>query len=312
MTMTARTRIVAAALLSVLLSVALVTPVQAHSRHHNAYPDLIDLPVGFQPEGITIGKAPYAYLGSLADGDIYRVDLRTGQGKVISEGPGTSSVGLKIDQRGLLWVSGGGSGSARVVSAKSGKVLASYQLSDKPSFINDVVLTKRAAWFTNSQQPELYAVSRGHGRHGKDIVRTVPLGGEWVQQPGFNANGIAQTPDGHALLVVQSVTSTLYRVDPKSGYATRVDLGGYAVTNGDGLLVKGHTLYVVQNRLNQIAVFDLNRRGTKGSLVKTLRSPAFDVPTTVALYRGSAYAPNARFGIESPATADFALVRVDR
>ena len=31
----------------------------------------IDLPDGFQPEGIAIGDKPVAYLGSLADGDIY-------------------------------------------------------------------------------------------------------------------------------------------------------------------------------------------------------------------------------------------------
>jgi hypothetical protein len=34
---------------------------------------------------------------------------------VISEGPGTPSVGLKIDRRGRLFVSGGAAGDARVV-----------------------------------------------------------------------------------------------------------------------------------------------------------------------------------------------------
>ena len=46
--------------------------------------------------------------------------------------------------------------------------------------------------------------------------------------------------------------------------ATTVDLGGYPLTNGDGLLVKGRTLYVVRNRLNQVAVVKLNWRGTAG------------------------------------------------
>ena len=68
-----------------------------------------------------------------------------------------------------------------------------------------------------------------------------------------------------------------------------------SLTNGDGLLVRGRTLYVVQNQLNQVAVFKLNRRGTAGTLVKTLTVPTFDVPTTVAAYRGSLYLPNARF-----------------
>ena len=38
-----------------------------------------------------------------------------------------------------------------------------------------------------------------------DDIVTLPLTGDWVQQPGFNANGIAETPDHKALLVIQSV-----------------------------------------------------------------------------------------------------------
>ena len=62
-------------------------------------------------------------------------------------------------------MAGGPSGTARVVNSRTGQYLASYTLTTKPSFINDVVLTKRAAWFTNSLQPELYRLSRvGRGR----------------------------------------------------------------------------------------------------------------------------------------------------
>src|SRR4051794_21324875 len=66
---------------------------QGHHGHHDAggFPDRIELPDGFQPEGIAIGPGPVGWLGSLSDGDIYRVDLCTGAGQVISEGPGTPS-----------------------------------------------------------------------------------------------------------------------------------------------------------------------------------------------------------------------------
>jgi sugar lactone lactonase YvrE len=309
MAMRFRLRLLFVAVLSALLSVALVAPAEARPR--SDYPDRIELPVGFQPEGITIGKAPYAYVGSLANGAIYRADLRTGRGRVITpKPPGTPAVGLKIDNRGRLYVAGGPSGTARVVSARTGKILATYTLSTKPSFINDVVLTKRAAWFTNSQQPELYRVSRD-GRGPR--VTTLPLSGDWRQVPNaFNANGIALTPDGRALLVVQSATGFLFRVDPATGVARRVNLGGYLLTNGDGLLVRGDTLYVVQNRLEQVAVFDLNRRGTAGTLEEVLPVPDSDVPTTVAAYRGSLYLPNARFGNPTPATADYWITRIDK
>ena len=53
------------------------------------------------------------------------------------------------------------------------------------------------------------AVSRIRGD-----VEVVPLGGDYVHQPGFNLNGIARTPDGDALLVVQSNTGLLFRVEP--------------------------------------------------------------------------------------------------
>ena len=83
-----------------------------------------------------------------------------------------------------------------------------------------------------------------------------------MHQPGFNLNGIARTPDGEALLVVQSNTGLLFRVDPATGEATTVDLGGTLLSNGDGLLVVGRTLYAVQNAMNRVAVVELNRAGT--------------------------------------------------
>jgi sugar lactone lactonase YvrE len=249
-------------------------------------------------------------VGSLADGDIYRANLRTGNGRVISQGPGTPSVGLKLDRRGRLYVAGGPSGTARIVNLKTGRV-SSYTLTTDPTFINDVVLTRKAAWFTDSQQAQLYRLSRKDHKRSGPRVTTLPLKGEWVQQSGFNANGIAESPDRRALLVVQSVTETLYRVNRKTGVATKVDLGGYALTNGDGLLVRGRKLYVVQNRKSQVAVFKLNRRGTAGALVKTLPVPDSDVPTTVAAYRGDLYLPNARFGIANPETAEFWITRID-
>ena len=309
MTMRAKLRLLTAALLSALLSFTLVAPAEAKPRNH--WPDRIELPVGFQPEGITIGKAPVAYLGSLADGDIYAVNLRTGKRRLVAEGPGSPSVGLKINRRGLLYVAGGPSGTARVVDVRTGDT-QSYPLTDnETTFINDVVLTRRAAWFTDSQQAQLYRLSRG-----SRTVRTVPLTGEWEQVAGDtpNANGIERTPDGRALLVINSTRGTLFRVDPRNGEATKVNLGGTELTNGDGLLLRGRTLYVVQNFLNQVAVLKLNRHGTKGHLVKVLTSPKFDVPTTVAAYKGSLYLPNARFGLEDSErpTAKYWITRIDK
>ena len=259
------------------------------------FPARIELPDGFQPEGITIGPGPTAYLGSLADGDIYEVSLRTGKGSIISQGPGTPSVGLKSDRHGRLYVSGGPSGTARIVDIDTGAAV-SRVLTTGESFINDVVLTKSAAWFTNSAQAELYRVDRLPGGGPGTAVTTVPLGGEWDQVDGeFNANGISTTPTGRALLVINSTTGLLYRVDPATGDATEVDLGGADLTAGDGMLRHGRTLYVVRNSENEIAVLRLSRTGGAARLVRTITSKAFDTPTTVAKFGANLYLPNARF-----------------
>ncbi|MET9843556.1 SMP-30/gluconolactonase/LRE family protein [Streptomyces ossamyceticus] len=280
------------------------------------WPDVIPLPNGFRPEGITIGGGPYAYLGSLGDGSIYRADLRTGQGRIISTGPGTPSVGLELDGRGRLFVAGRAEG-ARVVDVRTGAVLASYRLTAAtPSFANDVFLTPRAAWFTDSFQPALHVLPLGrHGElpHADDVV-TLTLRGDWAQTPGetVNANGITGTPDGKALLVVQSGAGGLHRVDPRTGVTRLVDLGDSApLTNGDGLLLLGRRLYVVQNRQNAIDVFKLAADGRSGIFEGRLTDPDFDVPTTVAAHKNRLYLPNARFTTTPTPDTTYTVVAVE-
>jgi len=267
----------------------------AHRERPAPFPTTIALPDGFRPEGIAIGALPYAYFGSLADGAIYRANLVTGQGRVISPGPGTPSLGLALDDRGRLFVAGGTGGDARVISATNGEVLASYPLATgEATFVNDVILTRDAAWFTDSFQPVLYRVPLG--RHGRlpapDEVATVPLTGDFTQTQGQNANGIERTPDGTGLLVIQTSTQRLFRVDPATGATTEVDLAGQSLPAGDGLLLHGRTLYVVQNLLNQVSVVKLDRAGTRGTVITQLSDPGFDLPTTVAAFGGRLYLPN--------------------
>ncbi len=314
MKLRSQARVWAALLLTAALSFTAVGAAEAAPHHGPQHaPGRIALPVGFQPEGIAI-QGGTAYLGSRVSGDIYAVNLRTGRGSVISQGPGTPSLGLKVDGAQRLYVSGGSSGTGRVVSTRTGAVLRSYTFTTAPSFVNDVVLTQKTAWFTDSMQPQLYGVStRPYGRQPAGGFTTLPLSGDWVQEAGvLNANGITQTPDHKALLVVQSNTGFLFRVDPRTGVARRVDLGGASLTNGDGMLLVGRTLYVVRNQLNQVAVLHLNAQGTRGTQVDTLTSPQLDVPTTVAAHRGDLYLPNARFGAVNPGGIDYAVIRLNR
>jgi sugar lactone lactonase YvrE len=296
---------VAATVLAVTLPAVLLAPsaiAKPPKPPKPHFPAVMALPNGWLPEGIaTVGHT--AYLGSRADGDIYRLDLRTGQGSVISQGPGTPSVGVKAGH-GLLWVAGGPSGSGRVVNLATGAIAASLPFTTNPSFVNDVLLTRGAAWFTDSLQPQLYRVSLDDWS-----VTTLPLSGEWVQNAGNNANGISTTPDGRALLVINSSNGTLYRVDPASGEATTVD-SDVPLTAGDGLLREGRTLYVVQNRLNTIAVLRLGKHGTSAELADTITSPNFDVPTTVARWGDRLYLPNARFTTPPTPDTTYSVVQV--
>lgn len=79
-------------------------------------------------------------------------------------------------------------------------------------------------------------------------------------------------------------------------------MGASDVTNGDGLVRLGRTLYVVQNRLNKITVWDLDRNATTATLRRTITDPRFDVPTTAARFGDRLYLVNARF--TSPQTPE--------
>jgi hypothetical protein len=144
-------------------------------------------------------------------------------------------------------------------------------------------------------------------------ITPLALTGDFVFVEGVNnANGIAATPDGAILIIVQSSTGKLFTVNPASGATREINLGAESMTNGDGILLQGQTLYVVQNRLNQVAMIALSADLASGTVTGRTTSPAFDVPTTVAASDGSLYLPNARFGIVNPDTADYAVVRINK
>jgi sugar lactone lactonase YvrE len=282
------------------------------------FPTVMDLPDGWMPEGITIRRSEAtAWLGSRRDGSVYELDLRTGKGRIISDGPGTPAVGLKSDRGKRLFVAGGDSGTARVVDIESGETLRTYRLAKGTSFVNDVILTRRAAWFTDSLKPQLYRLPIGprHRLPDASKVETLPLTGEWVQGAGFAANGITRTPDHRALLVVHSTLGQLFRVNRNTGAATAVEvdrLDDRLLTNGDGLLLKRRKgkVFVVQNRFNRIALVKLNQAGTEGTLMRHITSEHFDVPTTVDRLGSRLYLPNARFGTEPQDEIPYTVVKV--
>jgi sugar lactone lactonase YvrE len=292
------------------VAAAIALPGTANAGRGTAFPEVIGLPDGWQPEGIATGRGTTFYVGSLADGAVYRGSLATGKGATFIAGAaGKQALGLEHDHLGRLWVAGAGGGGATVYDGDSGRVLAEYAFGG--TFVNDVVVTGRAAYFTDSYQPVLYEVPLGPlGRlPGQSAVRTVPLPGGLGDAEAFN-NGIEATPDGR-LLIVQMLADRLFAFNPRSGAATQVDLGGASVLQGDGLLLRGLHLYVVRNFFNVIAKFRLGHDLRAATLVEEITHPKFDIPATVAGFGGSLYAVNARFNLPTPAPTDtYSIVRV--
>jgi sugar lactone lactonase YvrE len=271
------------------------------------FPDVIALPNGLQPEGIEIGTGTTFYAGSRATGAVVRGDLRTGTvTPLVRAASDRMALGIEYD-RGRLYVAGGMTGRAFVYDAKTGATLANLLLTTaSPTFVNDVVVTRDAAWFTDSNNQQLYRVAirpKGIGP-----VTTVPLTGAISFTGGFNANGIDATVNGKTLVIVQSNTGKLFTVTSR-GVTREIALGGATVPNGDGILLEGRTLYVVQNQLNQIAKIRLSAGLTSGRIVGTIKDSDFDIPTTVDSFGKSLYAVNARFNTSPDASTLYQVVK---
>jgi hypothetical protein len=280
------------------------------------FPEIISLPDGFSPEGIVSGYGTDFYAGSLVDGAIYKGDLRTGTGSILVNGvPGRVAVGNSFDERtGYLFVAGGPTGTAAVYDTANGDLVGFYNLTGPGSFLNDVIVTQSAAFFTDSSNPRLFKLplTPSGGLPDPSAVEVLPLTGDWAQGAGFNANGIDATPDGSTLIVVNSQQGAVYKVDPMTGIVDLIDLGGASVSFGDGILLDGKTLYVVRNMLNQIAVIKLSPDFSSGELVSTINNPAFDIPTTLTEFGNQLYAVNARFTTPVTPTTAYTVVQVSK
>jgi sugar lactone lactonase YvrE len=283
----------------------------------DSFPNVIPLPNGWQPEGIVVGEGTTIYSGSRLNGGIYAADLVTGEGDVLVEpGQGRVAVGLSYDDRtGYLFVAGGGGGAAYVYDTATGELVEEFPLPIcDGTFVNDVIVTEDAAYLTDSLCAVIYVIPLGLDGSLPDPfeVTSLDLTGDYVQGAGFNTNGIDATPDGEQLIIVQSSTGLLFNVDADTGEATTIDLGDALMTAGDGILLQGKTLYVVQNRLNQVSEIKLESDLLSGEVVGVvgvLESPDFDIPTTIAAHGSRLYVVNARFGVTDP-MAEYDIVQV--
>lgn len=251
------------------------------------------------PEGIALAPdASAVFTGSSSDGTIYKVPLDGSEAQPFSLGgsPGrTSALGMQTDSTGKLIVAGGTSGMIAVLNTTTGvteRVLRSLEAGQM--FINDLTMTEGGSvYITDSFRPVLYSfninVPGGVLESWLDL-KTTPI----EYQPGqINLNGIVSTPDGAHLVSVQTVNGKLWHIDTASKTVNEITLE-QPLTGGDGLILDGTTLYVMQNSLKQISVLTLADDFSSATLSDTIQDANFKFPTTAVLHNGELFVVNAQ------------------
>ena len=277
------------------------------------FKDQIDLPNGFFPEGIESGRGTSFFVGSLIDGAIWRGDVRTGSGSVFTnsddQGQGRVSVGIAYEAaHNRLWVAGGGPGfgvgvgDVRVYDASSGALLATFLPPGDVGALNDVAITDDAVYVTDSFRAQLVVIPlpADGSLPSEDAATLLPVTGDFVQTPPPDPNFNGIVAKSGVLLVAHTSMGKLFRVDPDTGVAEGVDLGGEVLPAPDGLELRGNTLYVVGGGL--VTVVRLGAGLASGVVLGEITDPGLDVPTTATLAAGRLWVVNARF--TTPPTPD--------
>jgi WD40 repeat protein len=261
------------------------------------------------PEGIAAdNESGNFYVSSFSNGSIYSGNVNSSDVPLEVFLPGgqdgrTRAIGLKLDDEGRLYIAGGDTGKVFIYDTASKELVSSF---DAPNagFLNDLAINPQTGdtYITDSFVPTLWRISGGQLKPWLDLSHT-PI----RYREGFNLNGIVSTPDGRYLLTVQSNTGKLYRIDTQTEQVTPVDLGGAKLTNGDGLVLTGNTLYVIRNQ-GFITKISLGNNFKSGEVVEdniTVPSPTDEVdgdfPTTGALVSGRLLVVNSQFDEGGPA-----------
>jgi sugar lactone lactonase YvrE len=251
------------------------------------------------PEGITEGPDGDFFVGSTADGTLFRIVADRQEAEVWSAGGAdsrTELLGLHLDSRRRLVACGGSTGRLFVIDVDTRALVASRSVPAATALLNDVVTDPQAAYITDSARPVVWRLpldEDGRGAVGQPEV-LVDLQAVGAGPDSF-LNGIVIDRDLGVLLVVAQGSGVLWRVDLDSRAASRVDLGG-ASFGADGMLLRraadgarvlagvtnaGETRETLTFSVDLVQLHDGLRRG---ELVAQVPLPAerYDVPTTIA------------------------------
>jgi len=297
----------------------LALPVITATAGGKSFPKIVFALEGAPPEGFTIGKGHTAYNGSI-DGSIYKMNLRNGQGEVLVPAePGFDvfagdcyKLGMRVDPRSnYLIVAGCINGDAYVFDADSGEEVMKYQLDESGfSVINDLAITRDAVYFTDFGQPFIYRLPlsrNGRIPAGTDAATAIPLTGDFESGDnliGVYANGIVATPDGKTLIIGNSGSSKIFKVNPDTGYADEivVDPPLLGLLDGsflDGIVLYDGVLFILSPgdtpEMDLVQVVALSEDMLTGTLVGTIADSDMDGVASGAMHGDSLYVNNARY-----------------
>ena len=268
-----------------------------------------DLPqAGVFLEGIGVDKRAGVFYVSATNqsGAIYRGSTRRkDQVLELWQPPraGDNGRGIAVDRLGRVYVAGGPAAEVRVFS-RGGALLAELPTGAAGSFLNDVwVGPDGAAYVTDSSLPVIWRVS--HGRDGWRIERWLDVSSTIAYTPSltdFDLGGIVSTSDRRFLLTTQGTTGQLWRIDLRTRAIAEVDLRGQRLTNADGIVLRGRTLWVVQNFTRQITRLRLHGRYERATVEDVLATPADRTFTTAKRVAGRLLVVDSKFGF-APAAA---------
>jgi Cu-Zn family superoxide dismutase len=276
------------------------------------------------PEGVAYDAAnDAAYTASALTGAVVRVHLKTQvvetvapAGTLLPAGqaaPFPAVLGMKLDASQRLWIAGGSTGRMWILDTRTGRVLKQFQVPNpSASLINDVALVGTAGYFTDTRTPTMWRVEARGDAIG-DLEPWLNFAGTPLHyDSGANLNGIAVTPDHASLIVVQMGKGLLFRIDLATRAVTAIDTAGADLSGADGLVLDGHTLYVVRQTAVEIATVRLSDDYAKGTVTHRFKDPALAWPATAAKVGDALLVVNTQFNAraDNSQTLPFTLVSV--
>jgi sugar lactone lactonase YvrE len=311
-------------LLSPLL-LAAATPAAADDRDHDR-PATITLfgdPGGSQFEGIDVGRDRRTfYVTETTGGEIHRGRIDAPRSVVwldedaaLAAGRRTA-VGIATDRSGRVYVAGGGNRTAEGAPADAPDfwvyddnrdLLAALRMPvEGKVFLNDVVVgPDGAAYVTDSVTPRIFRVALENGNWRATVW--ADAGGAINQTGAIGLNGIEVAPGGRSLVAAQSDVGALWRFDLGTAAPTRIDTGTVALTQADGLVVRGRTLVAVRNRVHLLTYLRLDRDATSARLLAEVATDPDRVFTTADVVHRQLLLVDSQFD-EDPPSQDSEVV----